>query len=126
MDLFRLWSQRISIELPVHVFLQHKKTGKRSSHFAVGTIVNLSKDGACVIFNQVIVDGSHLFFTAQEQAENNLYLTDFSTDEDVSDVTATAIWMDGCTYQQRPSFKIGVKFLGKQKELFSTLKDKTH
>ncbi len=127
MELFRLLSKRISLELPVNVFLQHKRTGKISQHHTTGTIVNLSKAGACVVFDKVILDGDHLFFTAQEQSENNLYLTDFSTDEEVvSDVVATAVWMDGCTYHHKPSFKIGVKFLGAQKELFSTLKNKSH
>jgi hypothetical protein len=126
MDFFRIWAQRISMEIPVHVFLQNKTTGKISTQHANGTIVNLSKAGACVIFNKVILDGSHLFFTAQERAENNLYLTDFSIDEEVTDVVATTVWMDGCTYHQRPSFKIGVRFLGEQKDLFTTIKNKSH
>ncbi len=126
MNFFRLLSQRISLELPVNVFLQHKKTGRISSDFTTGTIVNLSKAGACVVLDKVILDGNHLFFTAQEQSENNIYLTNFSTDKDVvSEILATAVWMDGCTYHHKHSFKIGVRFMGLQKELFSIMKNRS-
>ncbi len=126
MDLLGRFYQRILIELPIDVFLQNKTTGKISSQYAKGTLVNLSKTGASVIIAKVLLDGSHIFFTAQKHAENNLYLTGFSIDNEVNDVAATTVWMDGCTYNQRPSFKIGIKFLTKQEKLYSTLKTQSH
>jgi hypothetical protein len=126
MDLFNRLRQRISIEIPVDVFLQNKTTGKISSRHVNGTLINLSKVGACIIITKVILDGSHLFFTSLEQAENNLFLKDISINDDVSCLVATAVWMDICTYNQQPSFKMGIKFQEHQKELYTTLKAKSH
>ncbi len=126
MDLFNRLRQRISIEIPVNVFLQNKTTGKISSRHAPGTLVNLSKVGACIIFTKIILDGTHLFFTSLEQAENNLFLKDFSVNDAESCVVATAVWMDICTYNQQPSFKMGIKFQEDQKQLYSTLKARSH
>jgi len=126
MDLFNRLRQRISIEIPVNVFLQNKSTGKISTRHVTGILVNLSKVGACIIFTKILLDGTHLFFTSLEQAENNLFLKDFPINDDASCVTATAVWMDICTYNQQPSFKMGIKFQEDQKELYTTLKTKSH
>lgn len=124
MGFFTTRSERISVEFTTHIHLQKKENSKISTHCHQGTVIKISKTGACVVVDKVVLDGQHLFFNAQEQAENWLYLNNFPSniDEENDHLTAEAIWMDTCTYNNKSAFKIGIRFTEEKKKLFAFLK----
>jgi hypothetical protein len=124
MGFFTTRSERISVELATQVHLQNKKNSRISANCHQGTIIKISKTGACVIVDKVVLDGEHLFFNAQQQSENWLYLNNLTLNLDGEDdhLTAEAIWMDTCSFNNRSAFKIGIRFTEEKKDLFSFLK----
>ena len=112
------------MEFTTHIHLQKKENGKKSTNCYQGTVIKISKTGACVVVDKVVLDGQHLFFNAQQQAENWLYLSNFSLNiADGNDhLTAEAIWMDTCSFKNKSAFKIGIRFTEEKKELFDFLK----
>jgi hypothetical protein len=125
MGFFTTRSERISVEFPTHVHFQKKENDTISANCHQGTIIKISKTGACVVVDKVVLDGQHLFFHAQEQAENWLYLNNFPVeiDEENEHLTAEAIWMDTCTFKNRSAFKIGIRFTQENNKLFHFLKE---
>lgn len=125
MGFFTTRSERISVEFTTHIHLQKKENAKISTNCHQGTIVKISKNGACVVVDKVVLDGQHLFFNAQKQAENWLYLNNFplNIEEENDHLTAEAIWMDTCTFNNKSAFKIGIRFIEEKKELFTFLKE---
>ncbi len=124
MGFFTTRSERISVEFTTHIHLQKKENSKISTKSHQGTVVKISKTGACVVVDKVVLDGQHLFFNAQQQAENWLYFDHFplNIDEENDHLIAEAIWMDTCFYNNKSAFKIGVRFTEEKKELFAFLK----
>lgn len=126
MKLFKTRSHRISVDIATRIYLQDKEDGSLSKNWQDGQLVTLSKEGASVIVDKMVLDGQHLFFAAQQQAEKFLYLSDLNgqTEDIQSQLTAEAIWMDSCTFNDKSAFKIGLRFTDDQKGLFETLKGK--
>ena len=122
MVFFNLRSKRVAVEFPVRIYLQNKDSGKISNIYRSGTLVSISKGGGCLVVDKVILDGDHLFFNTQEQSDNYLVLKGNEELEDHLSALCTSIWMDGFTHKKRTSFKIGVKFIGDQKDLFTLCK----
>ncbi len=108
------------------IYLKRKANGRISKSYQRGTVVSLSKTGASIVVDKMVLEGEHLFFNAQTQGDNLLYLSDLSLDigGEIEDLTAEAIWMDSCTYENKSAFKIGIRFTEEQKELFSYVKKK--
>ena len=125
MGFFTTRSERISVEFTTHIHLQKKENSKISQNSHRGTIIKISKTGACVVVDKVVLDGQHLFFNAQQQAENWLYLNNLSLNADEEDdhLIAEAIWMDTCTFNNKSAFKIGIRFIEEKKKLFTFLKE---
>ena len=110
------------MEVPVQVALQRRKNSAVTIYQQHGVVTNFSKNGACIVVQSVVIEGEHLFFSAQRDGENYLYVTGISMGpEDVS-VSAKAISMDTCTRNNTNGFKLGVEFVAEQKELFDYLK----
>ncbi len=124
MGFFSIRSQRIPVLIPVEIYLQNRISDNKTETCLFGNIVKISKGGACVVVEKIILDGDHLFFTTQEKSEN--YLVVAGAEENVADLNALckSIWMDGFTYKEKPSFKIGLQFLEEQKEFFNYCKKK--
>lgn len=123
MKLFKTRSQRISIDIAARIYLQDKEDGSLSSNWQKGQVVTFSKDGASIIVDKIVLDGQHLFFAAQQQAEKLLFLSHLENEtRDDQQLTAEAIWMDSCTYNDKSAFKIGLRFIDDQKDLFESLK----
>jgi len=120
--LFTIRKRRINLALPVELFLQSKGRDVVSSESSCGVMSSLSKNGACIICKKVMLDGEHVFFTAQIGAERYILLNGLPDECPVSSVPAAAVWMDSCIHEDIPSFKIGINFLQEQEQLFSYLK----
>ncbi|MDJ0624140.1 MAG: hypothetical protein QNJ17_14315 [Desulfocapsaceae bacterium] len=126
MKLFKTRSQRISVDFAARIYLQDKEDGSLSNNWQQGQIVTISKDGASIIVDKIVLDGQHLFFSAQQQAEKLLYLSHLEneTRDEQQQLTAEAIWMDSCTHNGKSAFKIGLRFTDDQKDLFESFKGK--
>lgn len=70
------------------------------------------------------IDGKHLFFDTLHSNDYALVLFSEEQEEDSNQlaITAESIWMDSCEYQNKPAFKIGIRFLHKQNTLFKNLR----
>lgn len=124
MGFFSIRSQRIPVLIPVEIYLQNRNSANKTETHLSGNIVKISKGGACVVVEKIILDGEHLFFTTQEKAENYMFIA--GADEQVAGLNALckSVWMDGFTFKEKPSFKIGLQFLEEQKEFFIYCKKK--
>ena len=123
MSIFAIRSRRIPLVLAVEMFLQSKKFGGvLSSESSPGILKSVSKKGASIICNKMMLDGKHIFFNTQPGTDTYLLITGLPEDFPVGSVLATTVWMDSCIYEERPSFKLGVQFLQEEKELFTYLK----
>lgn len=127
MKLFKKRKQRISVEIPIRISLQSKEDGSLSKNWQQGHIVTLSRDGASIIVEKVVLDGQHLFFAAQNQAEKFLFLENFNdgNGSEQKQISAEAVWMDSCTINNTSAFKIGLRFTEEQSSLFESFKEKS-
>lgn len=116
MGLFKRRSRRIQIEHSVEIYLQNRDSYVCSPQGIPAVAINISKGGACVVVGKMVLDGEHLFFSAQRGGKNLLSLYGL-TAENVS-VQASAVWMDSCYYRDKTAFKMGVQFLEVQEKLF--------
>lgn len=122
MRLFALRNRRIAVEVPVQIALQRRKNRAVTVRRRHGVVTNFSKNGACIVVQSVVIEGEHLFFSAQRDGENYLYLTGIPTGAEDASVCARAISMDTCIRNNMNCFRFGVEFLSEQKELFDYLK----
>ncbi len=122
MRLFTLRGRRITVEVPVQVALQKRKNSAVTIKRQHGVVTNISKSGACIVVQSVVVEGEHLFFSAQKDGDNYLYLAGLSMGSKDFSVSAKVISMDTCTRNNTNGFKLGVEFVNEQKELFDYLK----
>jgi len=127
MAAFFFRSPRIDQDLAMRVGLQDIHSHEPLPGQIPTTVVNFSPDGACLIIPKVAIDGKHLFFDTLNSELYNLVL--FFEDENDENhakiaISARPIWMDACEYQDKPAFKIGIRFLFKQDRLFKNLQKK--
>ncbi len=123
MSFFKIRSSRITVEIPVNIFLQERESGILSQVFIPGFLVNVSKTGACIVVSRVMLNGDHIFFTTQDRKQHYLYMPDvFVGDQKKYDLLGVSIWMDGCTFKDKPSFKIGMKLFQHKEKLYTLLK----
>lgn len=125
MGFFKTRNHRISVELPVRIHLKRKEDQHLSKNSQAGTVTHISKTGACVVVDKIVLDGEHIYFNAQQQADSWLYIYDLSQliGEEGKHIAAETIWMDTCTFQDRSAFKIGIRFTEEQESLFNHVKE---
>lgn len=110
MGLFRVRKKRDTVELPVRLYLKERRTGKTTSKYLSGTIVNLSSRGACLMIKKVLLDGRHIFFQTQKTAEHLLQIVGLESEERQVTPKAFSLWMDSGVHHGSPAFKLGVQF----------------
>lgn len=125
MVFFKMRSPRVSVEIPITIFLKDRDSGVLSKESLAGVLVQFSPRGARVVVKKVMLGGNHLFFSSQEQKSFYLCIPEFSVEnQEGHELNAISVWMDGCVFDGNPSFKIGIKFLEHKKELFALVKKK--
>lgn len=117
-------SDRIEQDLVMSVGLRDIHAKKLLPDLISSTVINFSPGGACLIVPNLSINGRHLFF---DTLNDNLYnIVLFSgVQHDIGNeftITAKSIWMDSCEHENKPSFKIGIRFLHNQKRLFNIFK----
>jgi hypothetical protein len=125
MMFFKIRSPRVSVEIPISIFLKDRDSGVISRESLSGVLVQLSKGGARAVVSKVMLDGNHIFFSTLEHKRFYLYIPSFSIgNQGKYELNAISAWMDSCIFDGQPSFKIGMNFLDQQKELFALVKKK--
>lgn len=125
MVFFKMRSPRVSVEIPITIFLKDRNSGVLSKESLAGVLVQLSPKGARVVVQKVMLGGDHIFFSSQEKNRFYLCIPELSIENQGEyEINAISVWMDGCVFDGNPSFKIGINFLDQQKELFALVKKK--
>ena len=126
MSPFFFRSDRLEHDLKMRVGLQDMHGEQSLSGLLTTTVINFSPEGACLVIPKLAIDGKHLFFDTLHSNDYALVLfsEELGKDSDQPAITAESIWMDSCLYQNKPAFKIGIRFLHKQDQLFKNLKRK--
>lgn len=120
--LFR--SPRIEHHLIMRVGLQDMLTSISLPALITTTVINFSPEGACLLLPTLAINGKHLFYETLNSDSYNLLLHpgDVNGAEDEFTIAARSIWMDSCEHMGKPTFKIGIRFLQNQKELYKLFK----
>jgi len=115
--------KRISVELPVRVYLFDKKGKVRLGEPLSGRVKDFSPVGTALNVATIQLDGRHLFYTCQDNPEIIIELV-FELDdnqEKIIKVPATPVWFDRDLDSDKKQFVIGLEFLlpPKSKEIKS-------
>ncbi len=124
MALFSPRPLRIESEYRVEIRLQENGGGGFLPGICEGILVNVSREGACIVLSQMLLEGRHLFFSTLNSERYHLVLLikNPQAGDECFEVPARSAWMDSCYYKDGPAFKIGVCFHDRQKQLFQLFK----
>lgn len=106
-------AKRISVELPVTVYLFDRKEANRLDDYLEGRITNFSPVGAALIAPKIQLEGKHLFYTCHDNQDMVLELV-FESDSDpgtVISIMAVPVWFDRDLDSEKKHFVLGVNFL---------------
>lgn len=122
--------KRISVELPVTVYLFDKKEKIRLGEPLSGRVKDFSPVGAALNVATIQLNGRHLFYTCQDNPDISLELV-FELDknqEKIINVTAAPVWFDRDLDSDKKQFVIGLEFLipAKSREIKSLCRAACH
>jgi hypothetical protein len=101
------------------VGLQDMITGIPLSGLINTTVINFSPEGACLIVPTLSISGKHLFYSTLNSDSYNLLLYfDGIHDTEEVIIAARSVWMDACEHRGKSAFKIGIRFMHNQKNLY--------
>jgi hypothetical protein len=114
-------SDRIERKLIMNVGLQDMHTGIALPELLPTTVINFSPEGACLILSKLTINNMHLFYETLNNDSHYLllYPEDRNDADNQSIITARSVWMDSFEYMDKPAFKVGIRFLQNQKELYN-------
>ena len=110
-------AERISVELPVTIYLFDNKEKTRIGEPLAGYIKNLSPIGAALTVDTIMLNGKHLFYTCNDNPD---FLLDLAFElsgspEIIVTVPATPVWFDRDIESNKKQFAVGLKFLANPK-----------
>jgi len=109
-------AKRISVELPVKVYLFDKKGKTRIGDPLAGCIKDFSPLGAALTVDTILLNGKHLFYTCQDNPDIVLELAfELSGPEEIIIVPAVPVWFDRDFDSDKKEFAVGLKFLANAK-----------
>ncbi|MGW8193592.1 MAG: hypothetical protein ACWGOX_04935 [Desulforhopalus sp.] len=124
MAVFSFRPPRIETALKIWLRLQEVASGQPLPYRTRATIINLSVNGACLAVTNPLFDNTHVFYSTLDSDRYALLLQFDNSDggKEQFSITARSVWMDSCTHDGKPAFKIGICFLQEQKEIFTRIK----
>jgi hypothetical protein len=110
-------AKRIAVELPVRVYLYDNKGKSRIGEPLAGSMKNFSPLGAALTVGSILLNGKHLFYTCQDNADIVLELEFEITDssDNLITVSASPVWFDKDLDSGKKQFDVGVEFLADTK-----------
>lgn len=116
---------RSETEYRVKISMQERGRGELLPGEPLACVmVNISREGACLVLSKILLEGRHLFFTTLNNDQYHLVilLANPETGEESFAIPASSVWMDSCIYKKQPAFKIGLCFHERQKKLYRLFK----
>ena len=110
-------AKRISVELPVTVYLFDNKEKTRIGEPLAGCISNFSPIGAALTVATIMLNGKHLFYTCNDNPDFLLELA-FELNgspEIIITVPSIPVWFDRDLASDKKQFAVGLKFLADAK-----------
>ena len=106
-------AKRISVELPVRVYLFDNKRKTRIGDALAGCIKDFSPLGAALTVDTILLNGKHLFYYCQDNPDIVLELAFeiSSGPEEIITVPAVPVWFDRDLDSDKKKFDVGLKFL---------------
>ena len=106
-------AKRISVELPVRVYLFDNKGKTRIGDAIAGCVRDFSPIGAALTVDTILLNGKHLFYTCQDNPDIVLELAfEISgSPEEIITVPAAPVWFDRDLDSEKKQFYVGLKFL---------------
>jgi hypothetical protein len=106
-------SERIIDYLPIEVHTVDTTDGQLIAGPFSGSIIDLSRHGACLLMTQVFHNGFHLFYSTRDTSNAVLQIT-INHPPDINNciLTAVPIWMDLFRQNEIRAFKMGIEFTG--------------
>ena len=103
--------KRYSLRIPATLFLRDEEDGQELSGLQGGTLVDISRGGACLRLPAVFSDGCHFFYSPLESPGRTLYLEFPSLSGDPDNVIQVRpVWMDRDFSDESMPFLMGVAF----------------
>ncbi len=114
---------RKNLFLPVTISVENVNTGAVLTDALTGHITNLTKHGACLFMEKIMMGSFHFFHSTKENDSLVLQLTITMPHEgECHTITARPLWFDIFRDEQRRGFKIGIEFTQPpSKEFFHAL-----
>jgi len=124
MPLFLPRARRIATETTVEVHLVATADGQILAGPVVGVLCDISVNGACIEIESPLVSGRHLFYDTLHDDSCCLVVEGVVVSRQTStfSVAACSIWMNGTDEERPPGFRIGLRFIEPQKQLFRRFK----
>lgn len=121
---FAFRSPRIDTNIPVWLQLQENGTEQLHPGTVSASIINISKNGACLRIPKLLINGKHLFFETLNST-HTMWVQSQEETEQVREfkISAQSVWMDSYEHHNRLCFKVGVCFITMQKKLFENIKN---
>jgi hypothetical protein len=106
-------AKRISVELPVSVYLFDTKNNTRTTGAIEGMVKNFSPYGAALAVSSILLDNRHMFYTCHDNPDLALQLVFAPDDRPENRVTVPAapVWFDRDRETEKKQFVVGLKFL---------------
>jgi hypothetical protein len=106
-------AKRISVELPVRVYLFDNKGKTRLGDALAGCIKDFSPLGAALTVDTILLNGKHLFYYCQDNPDIVLELAFeiSSGPEEIITIPAVPVWFDRDLDSDKKKFDVGLKFL---------------
>jgi len=108
--------KRISVELPVKVYLFDNKGKSLIGEPLAGQTRNFSPLGAALTVGSILISGKHLVYTCQDNQDTVLVLAFersniTESSEKIITIHANPVWFDKDLNADRKKFEVGVEFL---------------
>ena len=105
-------SRRYADFLPISVSVQSNDDGSRVAGPLSARIIDLSKNGACLLLTQVMMQSFHIFHSTRDNECIDLVLhINIPSRPDTLEILAQPIWLNAAKLEDIKVFKMGVDFI---------------
>ncbi|MFC1524541.1 hypothetical protein ACFL6N_07100, partial [Thermodesulfobacteriota bacterium] len=105
-------TQRIAAEITVHLVLRDKKSNNLLVEPVPCMMNDINMYGVGLSLVQILIDSRHLFYTAYDDAENQLYVEFLVSGENSREILLPGrpVWFDRVLTDMEWPFRMGVEF----------------
>lgn len=116
---------RTETDLEVHVGVQDTASLALSAPLLEARLINLSCNGGCLSLPKIIINTTHIFFDTLNSSTHHLLIRVVLLGGDEYEVSARPTWMNSFHEGGQATFRIGLEFPEKQKQLHKIVQQMT-